>query len=78
MFSINPYINFGSDFPYLNYRTNYNVSKAEGNCENSNLPTKKYTTCKYDEYGNLIFMTFDANTGEILEKYIVKARMRNL
>ena len=73
MFSLNPYINFGSNNLYYNYTRNCNISETDFNCDDKK-PVKKYTTCKYDEYGNLVFLTFDANTGELLEKYVTKGR----
>lgn len=70
MFSINPYINFGSYNWSLNYGNTPNIQEIN---HDDKLPVKKYTTCKYDEFGNLVFLTFDANTGELLEKYVAKA-----
>ena len=73
MFLINPYINFGLYNWYSNYVNTPEIQESACSHDDK-LPVRKYTTCKYDEFGNLVFLTFDANTGELLEKYVTKAR----
>ena len=71
MFSINYYSYLNYYDKYLNYKPR---TLNTENLQTENQHNLKYTTCKYDEFGNLVFLTFDAKTGELLDKYVVKRK----